>query len=110
MHDIAGQGSRPWTRWLREQARSCLQAKRAQVCIHRPLPAEHEQAECMRQIVRECRELLKQPPPDTFLGRRTMDAPAKEEADGDGRSVTSVGLNVLGVVTFAVGLCSSLRT
>lgn len=39
--------------------------------VYRPLPVEHEQAEHMRQIVRESRELLKQPPPDTFLGRRT---------------------------------------
>ncbi|MCA1550009.1 hypothetical protein I6F36_24565 [Bradyrhizobium sp. BRP19] len=39
--------------------------------VYRPLPADHEQAEYMRRIVRECRELLKQPPPDTFLGRRT---------------------------------------
>ncbi|WP_439402986.1 hypothetical protein ACNJYA_12500 [Bradyrhizobium sp. DASA03068] len=39
--------------------------------VYRPLPVEHEQAEYMRQIVRESRELLKQPPPDTFLGRRT---------------------------------------
>jgi len=52
--------------------------------IHRPVPAEHEQIEHMLRIARECRELLKQPPPDTFLGRKTQDAPRKEEADGDG--------------------------
>ncbi|WP_158237571.1 hypothetical protein [Bradyrhizobium forestalis] len=51
--------------------------------VYRPLPVEHEQAEYMRQIVRECRELLKQPPPDTFLGRKTMDAPSREESDTD---------------------------
>ncbi|WP_454645279.1 hypothetical protein [Bradyrhizobium liaoningense] len=39
--------------------------------IYRPVPAEHEQIEHMLRIARECRELLKQPPPDTFLGRKT---------------------------------------
>lgn len=52
--------------------------------IYRPVPAEHEQIEHMLRIARECRELLKQPPPDTFLGRKTQDAPPKAEADGDG--------------------------
>ena len=54
--------------------------------VYRPLPVDHEQAEYMRQFVRECRELLKQTPPDTFLGRRTHepfqgenDATANEE-------------------------------
>ncbi|MBJ7401975.1 MAG: hypothetical protein JHD07_01170 [Bradyrhizobium sp.] len=47
--------------------------------VFRPLPVDHEQAEYMRQIVRQCRELLKQPPPDTFLGRKTQDAPPKAE-------------------------------
>ncbi|MBH5400889.1 hypothetical protein HZZ13_24370 [Bradyrhizobium sp. CNPSo 4010] len=45
-----------------------------------PLPVEHEQAEYMRQIVRECRELLKQPLPDTFLGRKTHE-PFPPESD-----------------------------
>ncbi|WP_407188585.1 hypothetical protein [Bradyrhizobium centrosematis] len=45
-----------------------------------PLPVEREQAEYMRQIVRECRELLKQPLPDTFLGRRTYE-PFPHETD-----------------------------
>ncbi|MCA1511609.1 hypothetical protein [Bradyrhizobium sp. NBAIM01] len=48
--------------------------------VYRPLPVDHEQAEHMRRIVRECRELLKQPPPDTFLGRRTHE-PFQREAD-----------------------------
>ncbi|WP_172785456.1 MULTISPECIES: hypothetical protein [Bradyrhizobium] len=39
--------------------------------VFRPLPVDHDQAEYMRHVVRECRELLKQPPPDTFLGRKT---------------------------------------
>ncbi len=41
--------------------------------IYRPLPVEQDQTEYMRRIVRECRELLKQPLPDTFLGRKTME-------------------------------------
>lgn len=39
--------------------------------IYRPPPAEHEQTEYIRRIARECREPLKQPLPDTFLGRKT---------------------------------------
>lgn len=39
--------------------------------VYRPLPVEREQAEMMRELMREARELLKQPPPDTFLGRKT---------------------------------------
>ncbi|MGY4622701.1 hypothetical protein [Bradyrhizobium sp. USDA 4486] len=59
--------------------------------IYRPLPIDHDQAEFMRQLVRECREVLMQPPPDTFLGRKTMDAPRMEdqqggEAGGDDRA------------------------
>ncbi|UWU82654.1 hypothetical protein N2605_23990 [Bradyrhizobium yuanmingense] len=48
--------------------------------VYRPLPADREQTEYMRQIVRECRELLKQSPPDTFLGRRTHE-PFQREGD-----------------------------
>ncbi|MCK1736625.1 hypothetical protein IVA79_22380 [Bradyrhizobium sp. 138] len=47
--------------------------------VHRPTPVDDDQTEYMRQHVRECRELLKQPLPDTFLGRKTMDVPPKEE-------------------------------
>ncbi|MBH5368953.1 hypothetical protein [Bradyrhizobium glycinis] len=45
-----------------------------------PLPVEQDQNEYMRQIVRECRELLKQPLPDTFLGRKTYE-PFPAETD-----------------------------
>lgn len=48
--------------------------------VYRPLPADRELAEYMRRIVRECRELLKQTPPDTFLGRRTHE-PFQREPD-----------------------------
>jgi hypothetical protein len=41
--------------------------------VYRPLPVEREQAEMMRELMREARELLKQPPPDTFLGRKTFE-------------------------------------
>ncbi|SCB54066.1 hypothetical protein GA0061098_102321 [Bradyrhizobium shewense] len=52
--------------------------------VYRPLPADHEQAEHMRQLMREARELLNQPPPDTFLGRKTTGAPPKQqESDAD---------------------------
>ncbi|WP_164937865.1 hypothetical protein [Bradyrhizobium guangxiense] len=48
--------------------------------VYRPLPADHEQVEFARQGVREARELLKQPPPDTFLGRKTHE-PFPEDPD-----------------------------
>ncbi|MBB4376302.1 hypothetical protein [Bradyrhizobium sp. SBR1B] len=52
--------------------------------VYRPLPADHEQAEYMRQLLREARELLNQSPPDTFLGRKTTKAPPKkQEPDAD---------------------------
>ncbi|UPK25195.1 hypothetical protein [Bradyrhizobium sp. 195] len=52
--------------------------------VYRPTSVDHDQTEYMRQIVREARELLKQPPPDTFLGRKTMDVPPKEgQSDED---------------------------
>ncbi|MEY9362310.1 hypothetical protein ABH994_005031 [Bradyrhizobium yuanmingense] len=47
--------------------------------VYRPLPADHDTVEYMRRIARESRELLKQSPPDTFLGRRTH-----EPFQGDG--------------------------
>lgn len=50
--------------------------------IYRPLPVDHEQAEFMQRLAHECRELLKQPAPDTFLGRKTMDAPRREDGQG----------------------------
>ncbi|WP_448044836.1 hypothetical protein [Bradyrhizobium liaoningense] len=51
--------------------------------IYRPVPAEHEQIEHMLRIARECRELLKQPPPDTFLG--AQDAGRASEGGGGWR-------------------------
>ncbi|MCA1411572.1 hypothetical protein I6F30_10465 [Bradyrhizobium sp. NBAIM20] len=47
--------------------------------VYRPLPVDHDTVEYMRRIARESRELLKQSPPDTFLGRRTH-----EPFQGDG--------------------------
>lgn len=41
--------------------------------VHGPNPIDHEQAEQMREVVDKARELLKQPPPDTFIGRGTRD-------------------------------------
>ena len=46
--------------------------------VHRPLPIDHAQAEVMRELMREARELLRQPPPDTFLGRKTHEPFPKE--------------------------------
>ncbi|MHC4046543.1 hypothetical protein [Bradyrhizobium sp. 23AC] len=46
--------------------------------VYRPLPADHAQAEHMQELLRQARELLNQPPPDTFLGRKTREAPPKE--------------------------------
>jgi hypothetical protein len=48
--------------------------------VYRPLSIDHEQAEAMRQLARECREVLKLPMPDTFLGRKTRAAPREEDA------------------------------
>ena len=44
-------------------------------------PAEQEQTDYMRRIARECRELLKQPLPETFLGRKTQEVPPEEDDD-----------------------------
>lgn len=52
--------------------------------VYRPLPADHEQAEIIREAMRKARELLQPPPPDTFLGRKTMEPfPKEEEPDAD---------------------------
>ncbi|MGY8633200.1 hypothetical protein RAD15_12055 [Bradyrhizobium sp. 14AA] len=61
--------------------------------VYRPLPADHEQTEYMRELTREARELLKQPLPDTFLGRKTQEAPPKEVTPDDeaGRSISPTG-------------------
>lgn len=48
--------------------------------VYRPLPADREQAEIMRELMRKARELLQQPPPDTFLGRKTYE-PFPEDPD-----------------------------
>ena len=39
--------------------------------VYPSVPAGHAQADIMRELMRKARELLQQPPPDTFLGRRT---------------------------------------
>jgi hypothetical protein len=38
-----------------------------------------DQAEQMREVIRESRELLKQPGPDTFVGRKTQEPFPKED-------------------------------
>lgn len=43
----------------------------------------------MRQIVRECHELLKQLSPDTFLERKTMDVPRKRMRVNAGEGIVS---------------------
>ena len=45
--------------------------------IYRPMPIDREQAEQMRELVQKARELLKQPLPDTFLGRKIQEPPPK---------------------------------
>lgn len=49
--------------------------------IHRPTPIDHEQAEQMREVVEKSRELLKEPPPDTFLGRKTQEPPPNSDEE-----------------------------
>ena len=48
--------------------------------VFRPLPVDHDTVEYMRRIARESRELLKQSPPDTFLGRKTHE-PFPDDGD-----------------------------
>ncbi|UPK31240.1 hypothetical protein [Bradyrhizobium sp. 195] len=45
--------------------------------VFRPTLIDHEQAEQMREVMEKARELLKEPPPDTFLGRKTQEPPPK---------------------------------
>ena len=50
--------------------------------VYRPLPVEHAYMGYIRGLVRECRALLNQPVPDTFLGRRTYEAFPREDEPG----------------------------
>ena len=59
--------------------------------VFRPTPIDHEQAEKMREVVEKSRELLSQPPPDTFIGRRTRE-PFPSEDEELGRSINTPGL------------------
>ena len=49
--------------------------------IYRPTQTDAEHAKQIREIIQQFREVLKQPPPETFLGRKTHDPFPKEEAD-----------------------------
>ena len=40
--------------------------------VFRPTKTDVDQAQQFREIIQECREVLKQRPPDTFLGRKTQ--------------------------------------
>ncbi|MDA9421647.1 hypothetical protein [Bradyrhizobium sp. CCBAU 53380] len=41
--------------------------------VFRPFPIDADQAEYMREVVRKSRELVNEPAPDTFLGRKTQE-------------------------------------
>lgn len=84
LHGITGQGFRPWTSVAGRAGALLPASESSAVRIRRPLPAKHERAEHMLRLVRECRELSKQPRSNLFLGWKTMDAPPKEEDGGDG--------------------------
>lgn len=47
--------------------------------VYRPTPIDQERAEQMREVFEKARELLKQPPPDVFLGRKTQEPPSKPD-------------------------------
>ncbi|WP_271599298.1 MULTISPECIES: hypothetical protein [unclassified Bradyrhizobium] len=41
--------------------------------VFRPIPIDADQAEHMRQVAQKSRELLSEPAPDTFLGRKAQE-------------------------------------
>jgi hypothetical protein len=41
--------------------------------VYHACSTDFDQTAEMRRVVQQARELLKQPPPDTFLGRRTFE-------------------------------------
>jgi len=50
--------------------------------IYLPDPIERKHLNQMRDVVKESRDLLKQPVPDTFLGRTTQEPfPVAEDAE-----------------------------
>ena len=48
--------------------------------INYPLMTDAEHVSEMRRLIEEAREVLKQPAPDTFLGRKTAEPFSEEEA------------------------------
>ncbi|WP_439363092.1 hypothetical protein ACNJYD_19895 [Bradyrhizobium sp. DASA03005] len=49
--------------------------------VYRPFPIDSDQAKQMRKVAQKSRELLKEPAPDTFLGRKTQEPFLTEEED-----------------------------
>jgi hypothetical protein len=49
--------------------------------VYRPTTTDADQTKQLREIAEESREILKQPPPDTFLGRKTQAPFPKAEND-----------------------------
>lgn len=59
--------------------------------VHRPTAIEHEQNDQMLKVAEKARTLLKQPMPDTFLGRETYKPFPKENPEsniGDGSGIS----------------------
>ncbi|WP_156489638.1 hypothetical protein [Bradyrhizobium sp. DOA1] len=50
--------------------------------VYRPIPMD-QQIEQMLDVVKQTRELLKRPPPDTFLGRETYKPFPKDDPESN---------------------------
>ena len=49
--------------------------------VHRPPPYDSNEVERTRDIIRDSKELLREPRPDTFAGRKTREPPPSEDDD-----------------------------
>ncbi len=55
--------------------------------IYRPMMSDEEHAEQIREAVKLSLEILKQPLPDTFLGRKTQEPFPREREEGPERDI-----------------------
>ncbi len=71
---INGNGAARRHQWLRDRERSRLHDRGAAMTVYRPNLFDIIQyIEGTRALTEKTRELLKKPPPDNFLGRRTRE-------------------------------------
>ena len=57
--------------------------------VYRPLHSDADYTERVRELVKESRDVLKRPNPDTFLGRKTQEPFPAEDTD-DARPARAV--------------------